>query len=291
MFTFRENLTSKYNSSTWDQFSWCLWRKVQILKRDPSQGVGQISMMVIMGALNSLAYQGLGDKKIEDTTPADVFTLSNNLALLMQIGMLPVLLGLANLPVYAEEKLVAMQESNQGMYSPAAFLVASSVAPLPIAMVAIFSGVMTAWGIGLNFQSEYVGFGEIMVIYVASLLGFLAIDSLFQLFAYLFPDAEQAQGPAIMCYMFFNMFNGFLPSPSIYPKWVEWGIWVSPTYYQMAIAADVAFIDGGNNATKALALNSGLKDRGIEMWLLYAAWILVFRTMAAITLGRLKPAK
>jgi len=288
MFKWQPVDDSKYCASFYTQFSWCLWRKLKIMARDPSQGVGQIGVMVVMGLLSSIIYQGLGDDKITGIDPKSAFTFSNNLALLVQMGMLPVYLCLANLNVYCDEKVVALHEAEGGMYSPMAFLLATTLAPLPISCIAVFMGSFLQWAIGLGFVSEYIGFGSFIIIYSSACCGFIAIDSLFQLFAYLMPDAEQAQGPAILCFTFFQMFNGFAPSPSAYPSWLRWGIWVSPTYYQTAIVVDSFFIENGNNHTSKLADDFGFEDRGVEMWFAFLGWIIVFRMLSAYVLSTRK---
>ena len=55
--------------------------------------------------------QGLGEDSIDDITSESAYVFSNNLALAgVQMGALPVYLCLASLPMYCEEKLVALHE-------------------------------------------------------------------------------------------------------------------------------------------------------------------------------------
>jgi ATP-binding cassette subfamily G (WHITE) protein 2 len=279
---------SLYSTSFGTEVYYCLKRKMNIMARDPAQGMGQITMLAVMGVLSSIAYQGLGDDEITDVAAHSAYVFANNVALMTQMGMIPVYLCLANLPVYAEEKDVALHEGEAGLYRPLSFLLSASLAPLPISALAIALGLIIQWMIALNFQSEYITIDMWLVVYLNAIMGFLAMDSLFQLFAYLFPTAEEAQGPALLCFTFFNMMNGFLPSPSTYPAYLSWAIWISPTYYQASISVDTVFIDNGNNNTKFLALDWGFEDRGIEMWILFVVWILVCRAISAYVLGTSK---
>merc|ERR1711988_693289 len=98
------------------------------------------------------------------------------------------------------------------------------------------------YAIALNFNSVYIEMDKFMIIYASGLLNAIATDSLFQVFAYAFPDAEQALPPCMLCFTFFQTFNGVAPSPNSYPTWLEWAPWVSPIHYQMGICVDTIFI-------------------------------------------------
>jgi len=275
-----------------EQIKHLLKRKFIIMQRDPSQGLGQIILCAFMGILGSLPYNGLGDITVTGVTSADYNNLQNMIAFMTQLAMLYVYLCLANLQVYSEEKDVCVHEANFGLYSPMAFIIASTVAALPTVAISIFTGMFCMYAIATEFSSDLITFQFFLLFYCTSLLGFIAVDSLFQLFAYIFPDAEQAQGPCILAFSFFTVFNGFAPPPDMLPSWLSWGIWISPTYYQIGIGVETFFITGGNQYTKELAEDKlGFKERGALLWLLFIAWTAVCRTIAAVVLSRKKLVK
>ena len=57
---------------------------------------------------------------------------------------------------------------------------------------------------------------------------YLATDSLFQFFAVTQKSSAEAQNVALFFFGFISMFNGVAPTPSAFPVWIRWGIWVSP---------------------------------------------------------------
>ena len=55
---------------------------------------------------------------------------------------------------------------------------------------------------------------------------YLATDSLFQFFAVTQKSSAEAQNVALFFFGFISMFNGVAPTPSAFPVWIRWGIWV-----------------------------------------------------------------
>merc|ERR1719224_232855 len=110
--------------------------------------------MVFMGVLNSIAYQGLGDHSIDDGSAKSSYVFTNNIALILQINMLPVMQCMANINTYAAEKTIVVSEIKEGLYSVWAYLIAATLAPLPLMAGAIFSGMITMWLIGTGAVSD-----------------------------------------------------------------------------------------------------------------------------------------
>ena len=65
-------------------------------------------------------------------------------------------------------------------------------------------------------------------VYLNAFLLYLATDSLFQFFAVTQKSSAEAQNVALFFFGFISMFNGVAPTPSAFPVWIRWGIWVSP---------------------------------------------------------------
>jgi ABC-type multidrug transport system permease subunit len=263
------------------------------MKRDPAQGVGIIVTMLLMGTLNSIAFQGLGAKEIHLSDPDAPFIFSNNVGLLLQIVMLPIMQCITNVNIYCSEKVIVVAEVKEGLYSTTAYTIASTLAMLPLMCIAIFVGMFVAWIISTGAVSIYIPFAKFLLMYVVGLMSYLALDSLFQFFSFLMDNAQAATGAAMLVFQFLGLFNGFAPSPSTYPVWLRWAIWVSPTYYSVALCVSFLFMegDGGTDETKFLAEQYGFDEVGMEMWILFVCWIVVFRIFGAVALGNAKPAK
>ena len=85
-----------------------------------------------------------------------------------------------------------------------------------------------------------------MQVYLNAFLLYLATDSLFQrcpvykgnqcpsrretrrFFAVTQKSSAEAQNVALFFFGFISMFNGVAPTPSAFPVWIRWGIWVAP---------------------------------------------------------------
>ena len=58
-------------------------------------------------------------------------------------------------------------------------------------------------------------------------------------------SSAEAQNVALFFFGFISMFNGVAPTPSAFPVWIRWGIWVSPgavwnsTLASMALAPEI----------------------------------------------------
>ena len=125
---------------------------------------------------------------------------------------------------------------------------------------------------------------------------YLATDSLFQFFAVTQKSSAEAQNVALFFFGFISMFNGVAPTPSAFPVWIRWGIWVSPgaawkstselsrvdgvnlhaieqmrvwrpklfphrpTYYAMANLVIRGFIDEGNDNTESITNGVGFRN-------------------------------
>ena len=115
------------------------------------------------------------------------------------------------------------------------------------------------------------------------------------------------------------MFNGVAPTPSAFPVWIRWGIWVSPgaawksnselysseirfpnrpTYYAMANLVIRGFIDEGNDNTESITNGVGFRNdisygsiAPPVTYVLFAAFIILMKAATVYAMRGLKQAK
>ena len=97
---------------------------------------------------------------------------------------------------------------------------------------------------------------------------------------------------------FISMFNGVAPTPSAFPVWIRWGIWVSPTYYAMANLVIRGFIDEGNDNTESITNGVGFRNdisygsiAPPVTYVLFAAFIVLMKAATVYAMRGLKQAK
>ena len=127
---------------------------------------------------------------------------------------------------------------------------------------------------------------------------YLATDSLFQFFAVTQKSSAEAQNVALFFFGFISMFNGVAPTPSAFPVWIRWGIWVSPTYYAMANLVIRGFIDEGNDNTKSITNGVGFRNdisygsiAPPVTYVPFAAFIILMKAATVFAMRGLKQAK
>jgi len=275
------------------QIRYLFWRQMIILKRDPSQGYGIVITMLMMGILNSIVFQGLQDRAVNASQDmsTNAQNQANNMAFLFQILMIPVNQCLTNLNIYAHDKTIVVGEIKEGLYSLQAYTLGATLSTIPLNFAAIFVAQAVAWLIATGASADLISFGDLMFVYVCGIFSYLAIDSLFQFWAFFMNSGQAAMGAAMPCFSFLMLFNGFAPSPKQYQDWIKWAVWTSPSYYSMSLVVDHVFIEGGDATTELIAKEQGFKDTGITTWMLFVAWIVVFRIAGMIALGYAKQAK
>ena len=127
---------------------------------------------------------------------------------------------------------------------------------------------------------------------------YLATDSLFQFFAVTQKSSAEAQNVALFFFGCISMFNGVAPTPSAFPVWIRWGIWVSPTYYAMANLVIRGFIDEGNDNTESITNGVGFRNdisygsiAPPVTYVLFAAFIILMKAATVYAMRGLKQAK
>ena len=135
--------------------------------------------------------------------------------------------SLANIPTFFAEKVVCVSEQAEGLYSGLAYLLASTVSSIPVAALSILAGTLIQYLI-TGPDPVYYRWYLFPEVYLNAFLLYLATDSLFQFFAVTQKSSAEAQNVALFFFGFISMFNGVAPTPSAFPVWIRWGIWVSP---------------------------------------------------------------
>ena len=119
-----------------------------------------------------------------------------------------------------------MSEQAEGLYSGLAYLLASTVSSIPVAALSILAGTLIQYLI-TGPDPVYYRWYLFPEVYLNAFLLYLATDSLFQFFAVTQKSSAEAQNVALFFFGFISMFNGVAPTPSAFPVWIRWGIWVS----------------------------------------------------------------
>ena len=163
----------------------------------------------------------------------------------MNITMNVIYISLANIPTFFAEKVVCVSEQAEGLYSGLAYLLASTVSSIPVAALSILAGTLIQYLI-TGPDPVYYRWYLFPEVYLNAFLLYLATDSLFQFFAVTQKSSAEAQNVAfftasrasfvaptpsprrLFFFGFISMFNGVAPTPSAFPVWIRWGIWVSP---------------------------------------------------------------
>merc|ERR1711937_749159 len=96
---------------------------------------------------------------------------------------------MSNINIYAHDKTIVVGEIKGGLYSVGAYSVATTLATLPLMCIATFCGQLVQWLIATSASSEYIQFPNLMMIFLVGVLTLLAMDSLFQFFAFLTSSA------------------------------------------------------------------------------------------------------
>ena len=146
---------------------------------------------------------------------------------MMNITMNVIYISLANIPTFFAEKVVCVSEQAEGLYSGLAYLLASTVSSIPVAALSILAGTLIQYLI-TGPDPVYYRWYLFPEAYLNAFLLYLATDSLFQFFAVTQKSSAEAQNVALFFFGFISMFNGVAPTPSAFPVWIRWGIWVSP---------------------------------------------------------------
>ena len=136
-------------------------------------------------------------------------------------------ISLANIPTFFAEKVVCVSEQAEGLYSGLAYLLASTVSSIPVAALSILAGTLIQYLI-TGPDPVYYRWYLFPEVYLNAFLLYLATDSLFQFFAVTQKSSAEAQNVALFFFGFISMFNGVAPTPSAFPVWIRWGIWVAP---------------------------------------------------------------
>ena len=144
---------------------------------------------------------------------------------MMNITMNVIYISLANIPTFFAEKVVCVSEQAEGLYSGLAYLLASTVSSIPVAALSILAGTLIQYLI-TGPDPVYYRWYLFPEVYLNAFLLYLATDSLFQFFAVTQKSSAEAQNVALFFFGFISMFNGVAPTPSAFPVWIRWGIWV-----------------------------------------------------------------
>ena len=99
-------------------------------------------------------------------------------------------------------------------------------------------------------------------------------------------------------FAFVMMFNGVAPTPSAFPVWIRWGIWISPTYWATANLVVMGFFDEGSDASETISKSVGFKDKitygSINppvTYFLFVADIVILKAATVYAMTHLKQAK
>mmetsp|Transcript_15321 Transcript_15321/g.45763 ORF Transcript_15321/g.45763 Transcript_15321/m.45763 type:complete len:685 (-) Transcript_15321:14-2068(-) len=277
------------------QFAHLLKRRTTLVARNPELGVGIVVGQLLQGVIASLVVQGALEKRVG--SPADFDVYQNQVTVMMNITMNVLYIALANIPTFFDEKLVCVSEQSEGLYSPVAYLLASTVSSLPVAFVAILIGTLVQYLI-CGPDPVYFTWALFPDVLLNAVLLYVAMDGLFQFCAVTMKSAAEAQNVALFFFGFVSMFNGVAPTPSAFPVWIRWGIWVSPSYYAMSALVIRGFIRDGNEYTEAISNSVGFRDRltygSINIpttYFLFVAFILLTKLATAYAMYQLKQAK
>ena len=210
-------------------------------------GLGIFIGQVLQGLIASLVVQGALQKRVKNDKDFNVY--QNQLTVMMNITMraavwtpstpssrrcfyhirLPrrnvIYISLANIPTFFAEKVVCVSEQAEGLYSGLAYLLASTVSSIPVAALSILAGTLIQYLI-TGPDPVYYRWYLFPEVYLNAFLLYLATDSLFQFFAVTQKSSAEAQNVALFFFGFISMFNGVAPTPSAFPVWIRWGIWV-----------------------------------------------------------------
>lgn len=215
-------------------FFWQIWvlskRNTLAYMRDPGAYIGRAVLYTIMSIIFGIIY--MNTERNQEGALNYMFAVAWGVAT-------PSYMAVMIMPVFSNEAATFAKEAKNGMYSPAAYVIAMALVQLPFVLItSTFSVIPYYWITDMNPSGE-----RFVLFWLLTYTFLYTVESICAVSAAVIPNFVIALGSVVSLLSNFFVFNGLFVKPENVPWVFRWIEYISPHKYVTQGLAWLAFND------------------------------------------------